>query len=119
VANPSPKDDDFVSIVRGRRTRDPVEVIALAEPVVAESVLALLGRSERALVDGGTIVIDLRDLHRIDTQTLSELCAALHKVNPQGAKLAVVGADPRVQWVLALCDIDGLELHSGRWRGGA
>ena len=102
-----------MSIGRDHRARDPVEVIALAEPLAAGTMPALLGRCEPALVDGGVVVIDLRAAPTIDTQTLSELCAVLREISRHGAKLVVVGADPRVQWVLALCEIPGLEVHPG------
>jgi anti-anti-sigma regulatory factor len=75
-------------------------------------VRVLRSRSERALVTTSrAIVIDLGAADQIDTRTLSELCAALRSIGRHGAELAVVSRDPRVRWALALCDIDGLELH--------
>lgn len=47
----------------------------------------------------------------MSAQVLSEFCAALRQVSGGGARLAIVGADPRVRGVLELCEIDGLELH--------
>jgi anti-anti-sigma regulatory factor len=101
-----------VSPALGDQTDCPVAVIAFPEPASDGSVLALRSRSEQALVtDHRAIVIDLRAAEGIDTQTLSELCAALREISRHGAKLAVVAADQRVGWTLNLCEIDGLELH--------
>jgi anti-anti-sigma regulatory factor len=93
--------------------RGGVAVIALPARVEAVSVLALRSRSERALVTGSrAIAIDLRATDHIDTPTLSELGAALHRISRHNPKLAVVGADLRIRWVLELCDIEGLQLHA-------
>jgi anti-anti-sigma factor len=92
--------------------RGSVAVIALPSRVEAVSVLALRSRSERALVSGSrAIAIDLRATDHIDSSTLSELVAALHRISRHNPKLAVVGADVRVRWVLELCGIDGLQMH--------
>jgi anti-anti-sigma factor len=89
-----------------------VAVIALPARVEAVSVLALRSRSERALVSGSrAIAIDLRATDHIDSPTLSELIAALHRISRHNPKLAVVGADVRVRWVLELCGIEGLQMH--------
>jgi anti-anti-sigma regulatory factor len=89
-----------------------VAVIALPARVEAASVLTLRSRSERALVTGSrAIAIDLRTTDHIDTPTLSEFGAALRRISHHKPMLAVVGADPRVLWVLELCGIDGLQLH--------
>jgi anti-anti-sigma regulatory factor len=94
------------------QTRGDVAVIVLPARVEAVSVLTLRSRSERALVTGSrAIAIDLRATDHIDTPTLSELGAAMHRISRHNPKLAVVGADLRVRWVLELCDIDGLQLH--------
>jgi len=89
-----------------------VVILALPERVEAASILALRSRSERAILTGSrAITIDLRATHHIDTPTLSELGRALHRISLHGPRIAVVGADPRVQWVLDSCDIDGLRLY--------
>jgi len=109
---PRAKVGHIVSLALGYQTRDSVAVIALAHPAVAGSVLALRSRSERALAaNSRTIAIDLTAADHIDTQTLSELCAALRTIGRHNATLAVVSTDARVRWVLGLCDIDKLELH--------
>ena len=90
-----------------------VAVIALPARVEAVTVLALRSRSERALVGGSrAIAIDLRATDHIDSPTLSDLVAALHRISRHNPKLAVVGADVRVRWVLELCDIEGLQMHA-------
>ncbi len=89
-----------------------VAVIALPPQVDAVAVLALRSRSERALVAGSrAIAIDLRATEHIDSPTLSELVAALHRISRHNPKLAIVGADVRVRWVLELCGIEGLQIH--------
>jgi len=106
------KDGQVVSPALGYQTRESVAVIALAHPAVAGSVLTLRSRSERALAANSRVLaIDLRAADPIDTQTLTELCATLRTIGRHNATLAVVSTDPRVRWVLALCDIDKLELH--------
>jgi anti-anti-sigma regulatory factor len=94
------------------QTHGSVAVIALPARVEGVSVLTLRSRSERALVAGTrAIAIDLRATDHIDTPTLSELVAALHRISRHKPKLAVVGADVRVRWVLELCGIDSVQLH--------
>jgi anti-anti-sigma regulatory factor len=102
------QDDQIVSY----QAHGNVAVIALPSRVEAVSVLALRSRSERAL-DGGSsaIAIDLRATDHIDSPTLSELGAALRRISRHNPKLAVVGADVRVRWVLELCGIEGLQMH--------
>jgi anti-anti-sigma regulatory factor len=106
------KGGDIVTSTLGCQTPGSVAVIALPDPAVAGSVLTLRSRSERALGDNSrAIAIDLRNVQRIDTQTLSELCVALRSISRHETVLAVVGADQRVRWALTLCEIDGLEFH--------
>ena len=105
--------------------RPPVEhrmwgstaVITLPAHVQADSIRALHGRSERALGAGcSALAVDLRAAQHIDAQTLCELGSALQKSSRHKATLAIVSADPRVRWVLDLCGIDGLSLHSSMRR---
>jgi len=94
------------------QTSGSVTVITLPERVEAACVLALRNRSERAFVSGSrAIAVDLRAMLHIDTHALSELSIALRRIGRHNPTLAVVGADPRVRWVLELCDIEGLQLH--------
>ncbi|MGH2909842.1 MAG: hypothetical protein ACRDK8_11145 [Solirubrobacteraceae bacterium] len=107
------QDDDAVSFGVGYRAHGRVAVIALPERVETACILALASRSERALHAGTrAIAVDLRATHHIGTHTLSELGIALLRISRQTPALAVVGADPRVRWVLELCDIKGLALHA-------
>ena len=87
-------------------------VIALPARAEADCIVALRSRGERSLAAGTrAITIDLRAVQHIDTQTLSELIVVLAAFSRQRPELGIVGADPRVRWVLELCDIAGLELH--------
>jgi anti-anti-sigma regulatory factor len=102
----------MTSLALGYETRGPAAVIALPERAEAGTVFALRSRSVRALSAGHRwIAVDLRAVDHIDTPTLAELCVALRQIGAHGHRLAIVGADLRVQWVLELCDIDGIELH--------
>lgn len=93
-------------------TRGSVPVFALQGPVDSNTVTELKRRVGAALADGHRlIVIDLLATPAMGPQIPSELGAALRTVN-DGARLAIIGADPRVQTALELCGIDGLELHA-------
>jgi anti-anti-sigma regulatory factor len=88
-------------------------VIALPRLADADCVLALRSRSERALATGsGSIAVDLSATDHIDTPTLCELSTALRMISRHKAKIAVVGADTRIRWVLEVCGIDGVGFHA-------
>ena len=91
----------------------PTAVIAVEDPVDADAVRGLTGRVQRARADDARrVVIDLPGEARIDNHTLARLVDAVRR-GPRGdqATLAVVSADPRVRWVLELCQIDGVQIH--------
>jgi anti-anti-sigma factor len=94
------------------QTQGSVAVIALPDHADADTARAVGARIRDALVAGHRwIAVDLSAVHHMSTRTLSELCVGLRRVGSAGRRLAVVGADPRVEWVLGLCEIRGLELH--------
>lgn len=94
------------------QTHGSVAVIAVPDHADADTARAVGARIRDALVAGHRwIAVDLSAVHHMSTRTLSELCVGLRRVGSAGRRLAVVGADPRVEWVLGLCDISGLELH--------
>jgi anti-anti-sigma regulatory factor len=87
-------------------------VIGLPDQADAATARAVGTRIRDALGAGHRwIAVDLSAVHHMSTQTLSELCVGLRQFDAAGRRLAVVGADLRVQWVLGLCEISGLELH--------
>lgn len=95
-----------------RRGRASAAVVALPDRPDGADVHTLQRRVDGALLARRRpIMIDLLAVSYIDTQTLAELCSALRRLTGRGATIAVVGADARVQWVLELCWIDGVELH--------
>jgi anti-anti-sigma regulatory factor len=85
---------------------------ALADRVAPVGVRALDARLDDVLCLGRRLaVIDLRAVGDIDVPALSKLCVALRNLSSGKAGVAIVGADPRVRWVLELCQIDGLEFQ--------
>ncbi len=87
-------------------------VLALPEHVDATAVLTFERDAGRARVAGRRrLIADLRATDIIDTPTLAELCLVLRRVLADGWRVAVVGGDRRVESVLLLCGLDGLELH--------
>ena len=106
------EDRDATTRGLGYQARGSVAVIALPSRADSACVLALRSRSERALVTGSrAIAVDLSATEHIDTRTLSELSIVLRRISRHRAKVAVVGADARIRWVLELCGIDELEFH--------
>jgi anti-anti-sigma regulatory factor len=102
----------MTSTVLGFRSRGSAAVIALPEQPQVGTIVSLRSRSERALNAGHRwIGVDLRAVEHINTPTLAELCVALRRITAHGHTVAIIGPDARVQWVLELCAIDGLELH--------
>ena len=96
----------------GDRGRGSDAVIVLPARAENDCILTLRSRGERTLATGTrAITIDLRTMQHIDTQTLTELIIALRRLSHHHPELYIVGADPRVRWMLELCDIEGLELH--------
>ena len=98
---------------RPMASMSPAAVIAVEDPVDAAAVRGLAGRVQRAMAgDARVVVIDLPGDARIDNHTLARLVDAV-RGGPRGhrARLAVVSADPRVRWVLELCQIDGVRIH--------
>ncbi len=95
-----------------QRPRCP-PVFELEGQVDPGSVSELHGAIATALADGHhLVVIDLYAVLDMSTQALSELCAGLRRVSATGRRLAIVGSDLRIRWVLQVCQIDGLELHT-------
>lgn len=96
----------------GPRGHGSDAVIALPARAETDCILALRSRGERALATGTrAITLDLRTMQHIDTQTLTELIIALRRLSHHHPELCIVGADPRVRWIVELCDIEGLALH--------
>lgn len=86
-------------------------IIAVGE-IAPATVAALQRRIARALDDGHTrIVVDLGNVTVLGTQTTCQFCAALRRVDRRGAMLAIADAHPRLERVLELCELDGVELY--------
>ncbi len=101
-----------VSPQLGYQARGSIAVITLPARVEADCIPALRSRCKRARDSGSRVIaVDLRALRHIDTHTLSELGMALRAISRHKAKLAIVGADPRIRLMLELCGIDGVEFH--------
>lgn len=81
-------------------------VLALASPSDDHAVRELARRIDAVRSDGhDALVIDLSASAVIGNQTLGQLCSLLRAVSGTGTVVTVSGADPRVRWVLGLCEI--------------
>ncbi|MGH2870744.1 MAG: STAS domain-containing protein [Solirubrobacteraceae bacterium] len=84
----------------------PPRVLALDRQADDSSVRELAAGIDAALSDGHrALVIDLGATPSIGNQSLGQLCGLLRGVCEQGTRVTVSGADPRVRWVLGLCEI--------------
>lgn len=83
-----------------------VPVIALEGALDADAIAFLERRAGDARV-----VLDLRAMRVVGTSSLSQFCVALRRLCSRGCAVAVVGAGPRVEWVLERCEIEGVTLH--------
>jgi anti-anti-sigma regulatory factor len=96
----------------GYQRRGSIAVITLVDDGTPTTIPVMRSRIERAAAAGHPLIaVDLHALEHIAIPDLSELCVALRRAGRHGTKIAVVGADFRVQRVLELCAIDGVELH--------
>jgi anti-anti-sigma factor len=89
-----------------------VSVVAAQGEIDKGTVAAIEQRVRSALADGPRlIVLDLLGARLIEPESLSAFYRSLRDLSAN-AQLSLVGLDRRAQWVLELCDIEGLEAHS-------
>ncbi len=93
-----------------KRHQRPSPVLTLGNASDENAVRDLAARIDAALSDGhGALVIHLGACAGVGNQTLAQLCSLLRGVSGMGTVVTVSGADPRVRWVLGLCEIHVLE----------
>jgi anti-anti-sigma factor len=86
--------------------------IVLEGEIDPRMVIALQRRVVEALNAGQRrVVVDLSAVTVLGGATIDLLCGALRRMTRRGATLAFVGGSPRVDCVLVLFAIDGVELH--------
>jgi anti-anti-sigma factor len=99
--------------VTHRRARVTEVSTVVLEGEIDPAALRALQRqvSDALRVGQRRVVVDLRAVTAPGAQTVSRLCAVMHRLNRRGARLAIVGAPAAVGRVLELCATDGLELY--------
>lgn len=89
-----------------------VSVVAAQGEIDKATVAEIEQRVRAALADGPRlVVIDLVGARLSEPENLSAFYRSLRDLRAN-AQLSLVGLDRRAQWVLELCDIEGLEAHS-------
>ena len=87
-------------------------VIAVDGPLLSSGFPALDRRVVEALGDGcGRLVLDLRQVSRIEPEALGLLWGALRGIRRRGGTLAGAGARPAVVPALEALSSGGLTLH--------
>jgi anti-anti-sigma regulatory factor len=110
VSGPGPGDgpDERVSVVSAAGNVKSNVIVALSDQVRGE-----------AAAGHHLVTIDLAAVEHITNPILVELCVALRLLARHGIRLAVVGADHRVQWVLERCAIEGVGIGRDQPARGA
>jgi anti-anti-sigma regulatory factor len=98
--------------VIAQRLPGSVSVIAAQGKIDKAKVAEIAQRIRSALADGPRlVVIDLLGARLSEPENLSAFYRSLRDLRAS-AQLSLVGLDRRAQWVLELCDIEGVEAHS-------
>ena len=89
-----------------------VRMVALEDEIDREAILKLQRQIGDALDAGRCrIVLSLSAATGLGSESMSQFCRALRRLNGRQARLAIVGAPAHVRRVLELCELDGLELY--------